>query len=569
MKKYALLAIGLFVTVYILPLGVRPLIIPDETRYAEVPREMVASGDWVTPRLDGFRYFEKPVLGYWLTAISTQVFGQTSFAVRLPAALSAGLSALFIFLIVRRCAGGAINAAIAAMMFLTCFLVFGVGTFNVLDSLLSMLLTGAMACFFFASQTDVSRTRLLVYLALLGVFCGMAFLAKGFLALAVPVMIIFPWLLWQRRFIEFLRVSFIPLACALLVALPWALAIHLRQPDFWHYFFWVEHVQRFTTPAEGQHPEGWWYFIPVILGGALPWTALLGCIFTGFRATGFKDPIIRFCLCWLVIPFVFFSLSSGKIATYVLPCFPPLIILAFIGIARYFTIDTRAFCNSTRNFIIIVVILALALIAMQICPMPASVRIGKHLTAAGIYSPDEAIKLPLLTASLIVCAILLYLSIRATAWHNRLLLCCVAPVLFFAAAPYLLPQQLFDGKAPGHFLAKYASNLPADAPIVTDRYSVSAVCWYLRRNDVYLLGSPGELLHGTSYADSTHRLLTQDQLFSLIVNNQSASPLVLILTQTRWPDAAESLPEPAAVVQDQGFVLARFASDQVKTQPLP
>jgi 4-amino-4-deoxy-L-arabinose transferase len=569
MKKCALLAVGLFVAVYILPLGVRPLVIPDETRYAEVPREMVASGDWVTPRLDGFRYFEKPILGYWLNAASILLLGQNNFAVRLPAALSTGLSALFIFLIVRRFAGGTTNAAIAAMMFLTCFLVFGVGTFNVLDSLLSMLLTGAMASFFFASQADASKTRRLAYLALFGAFCGLAFLAKGFLAMLVPVMIIFPWLLWHRRFVEFLCVSLIPLAFAILIALPWAVAVHLRQPDFWHYFFWVEHVQRFTTPAPGQHPEGWWYLIPVILGGVLPWTALLGCIFTGLRATGIKDPLIRFCLCWLVIPFVFFSLSSGKLATYILPCFPPLIILAIIGMARYFTIDTKAFCNSTRTFIVIVVILAIALVALQIFPLPASVRIGMHIAATNFYSPDEALKLPLLTACLVVYALFLYLSIRATTWHNRLLLCCIAPVLLFAAGPYMLPQHVFDGKAPDPFLAKYAAGLGANTTIVTDRYNVSAVCWYLDRSDVYLLGGPGELSYGTSYADSKHRLLTPEQLCTLITDNQSGSSTVLITSDNRWPNSAEGLPKPAIVISGHGFVLARFISSRNETLPLP
>ena len=93
--------IVLFLLLYILPLGVRPIVIPDEARYCEIPREMLVSGDWVVPRLNGLRYFEKPVLGYWVTAASMALFGQNPFAARLPSAAATGLSALLLFLLVR------------------------------------------------------------------------------------------------------------------------------------------------------------------------------------------------------------------------------------------------------------------------------------------------------------------------------------------------------------------------------------------------------------------------------------------------------------------------------------
>jgi len=89
-KRYALLLLLAYLVIYILPLGVRPVMIPDEARYAEIPREMITTGNWVSPHLNGLRYFEKPVLGYWLTGISMQLFGDNAFAMRLPSALSAG-----------------------------------------------------------------------------------------------------------------------------------------------------------------------------------------------------------------------------------------------------------------------------------------------------------------------------------------------------------------------------------------------------------------------------------------------------------------------------------------------
>jgi hypothetical protein len=109
--------IGLFFLLYILPLGVRPIMVPDESRYAEIPREMIASGDWTAPHLNGLRYFEKPVLGYWLNAGSIMLFGENAFAIRFPSAMSAGISAVILFLLVRRYAGGYSAGILAACMF--------------------------------------------------------------------------------------------------------------------------------------------------------------------------------------------------------------------------------------------------------------------------------------------------------------------------------------------------------------------------------------------------------------------------------------------------------------------
>ena len=157
MKKSSLAVIGLFLIIYLLPLGVRPLIIPDETRYGEIPREMIASGDWVVPRLNGLRYFEKPVMGYWLNAVSMTIFGENAFAVRFPSALAAGLSALMLFFLVRKYGQGETNGLYTAGIFLTCLLVAGLGTVSVLDNVLAMFLTGTTFFFLFKPHGRTPR----------------------------------------------------------------------------------------------------------------------------------------------------------------------------------------------------------------------------------------------------------------------------------------------------------------------------------------------------------------------------------------------------------------------------
>ena len=332
MKKASIALIVLFLFVYILPLGFRPLAIPDEARYGEIPREMLTSGDWVVPRLNGLKYFEKPVFGYWTNAVSLTVFGENAFALRLPSALSVGLSTLMIFLLVRKFSARETAAVLSPAIFLTCPLVLAMGHITVLDSLLSMLLTGALVCFFFSHMAE-NRRRKNFFLALMGVFCGMAFLTKGFLAFAVPVLAVVPFLLWERRFKDLLKVPWIPMLTAFLVVLPWSLMIHFREGNFWNYFFWTEHIARFLHPISGQHPKPVWYFLPVLVGGALPWFIQAPAVLPMVLKFELKSPLMRFVLCWFLFPFLFFSVCSGKLIPYILPCFPPLAIVLSIGLA--------------------------------------------------------------------------------------------------------------------------------------------------------------------------------------------------------------------------------------------
>jgi len=113
--------------------------------------------------------------------------------------------------------------------------------------------------------------------------------------------------------------------------------IHLRESDFWNYFFWTEHIERFISPIPGQHPKPFWYFLPVFAGGAFPWLFLFPVIFSETKeAVRRKDPLVRFAICWFLFPFLFFSACGGKLIPYILPCFPPLVIIITIGLTDYF-----------------------------------------------------------------------------------------------------------------------------------------------------------------------------------------------------------------------------------------
>lgn len=225
--NYTLFLTGFaFILVYLLPLGVRPLFIPDEVRYAEIAREMITRGDWVVPHLNGLDYFEKPILGHWVHAISQLLFGETRFAVRFPSVLSSGLIALLLVWfgnISSRVNTQKTLGPLTALIFLSTLAVAGIGTFAVLDSLLALFLTLTLVVFFQATESEKSSRQEKLWLTIAGVGCGLAFLTKGFLALAIPILVAVPYLLWQKRWRDLLRMAWLPLLVAFLVALPFLL----------------------------------------------------------------------------------------------------------------------------------------------------------------------------------------------------------------------------------------------------------------------------------------------------------------------------------------------------------
>lgn len=546
-RNAGLLVIGLFVFLYILPLGMRPLFVPDETRYAEIPREMIAGGNWVVPRLDGLVYFEKPVLGYWLHALSLMAFGENNFAVRFPSALAAGCSALFVFLLGYREKDRFI-APLAALIFLTCFEVAGVGTFAVLDSLLTCFLTGCLF-FFFQALTSIPDSRQeKMNLVLAGIFCGLAFLTKGFLAIVVPALTIFAFLIWQKRFLDLFRLSWLPLIATILIITPWALAIHLQEPEFWHYFFWEEHVHRFMG-ENAPHHEALWFYLVAAPAMFFPWILLAPAAVSGLkkqlRKIGENNSLIFFSLCWLLLPFAFFSLSSGKLLTYILPCFPPFALLMAMGLNSYLKNSSHRLLRwGTGGTLLLAVVLACVFLWAQL--------VGLN----GFYPYVRQWKWMMVATSLTVMLVSL---IIARQYQDRTMFCYfgLSPVLLLFVIQFAIPDFTLEIKSPEALLNRHLHDIQPETLVLSGEETVRAVCWYLKRDNVFLVHSGGELTYGNNL-EKAGRVLTIEKSAKLIEQNKGK--IVFVLRKKNFEKWRPVLPEPVFVDSNgqDGYVFLKF-----------
>ncbi len=295
-------------------LGTRGLNEPDEGRYAEIAREMAASGEWLVPHLNGFEHFQKPPLFYWLTALSVRAFGVNEWAVRAVSAAAALGVVLLTFAIARRLFA-AETANRAALILASSVAFFAVARLLTPDMTLTFWTTAAIAAL-------VHRRRWLFFVAM-----GLGFLTKGPMALVVPICAALAWQWTMRKQPDRCPLPWARgLALTLAIGLSWFVVLSLRSPELFDYFWRYELVERFASKAHGRsHP--FWYFVPVILVGMLPWTFFAWGL--GRKAwprirEGQMLPQHALLLGWVVPPFLILSLSGSKLLTYILPLLPAL-----------------------------------------------------------------------------------------------------------------------------------------------------------------------------------------------------------------------------------------------------
>ena len=480
-----------FVLVYLFPLGVRPMISPDESRYAEIPREMLASDNWLVPTLCGVPYFEKPALGYQTTALSFLMLGENLFALRLPNVLAVALTALFLYLFFIRTTRQHLLSTLAAVLYLTSGMVIVVGMFAVPDSQLTAALSISLGAFYLAWNATRKR-EILFWLVLSGMACGAAFQIKGFLAFVIPALVLTVFLIWMKDWKRLLLYPWIPIVVAVLVSLPWALAIHQKEPGFWHYFFIEEHVHRFLSGTHDKNAEPFYYFIPILLTGLLPAGGTIVCAWSGWRTKDFwTQPIPRFLLCWLVLPFLFFSISSCKTGTYILPCFPAAAALLAVGIWKAFQLDPEKARRQMSFFFSCLggVTFIGGVVTIILFPLPWHQWFPK---IHPLY--PEGYQLGYLATSLcILWGALLFMTRKKTVTASMIFFPGLAPVLL--SVFLVLPIGLLGHKAAAYGLEKGLEHLPIqkDDMIFVEGGGTIAYVWTLKRTDFLYINPPREI----------------------------------------------------------------------------
>lgn len=305
----------------------RDLVDPDEGRYAEIPREMMVSGDWVTPRLDGLKYFEKPPFQYWMTAGFYSLLGVDEWVARLWPALAGLLGLALVYaagarLYDRRC--GALAATMLAGMAM--YVIFSHAL--TLDMGLTFFQCLTVLAIAIALRDGTGKREGLAWMLTAWGAAAAAVLSKGLIGIVLPGATIVAYAVVHRdtAILRRLHVRW-GTGIFLAVAAPWFVMVSARNPEFPGFFFWHEHFQRFLEPGGRAAP--WWYFVPVLAIGLLPWTGVLAW---SVRRWWREEPLARFrptrfLTLWCAIVFVFFSASGSKLVPYILPMFPVLALL--------------------------------------------------------------------------------------------------------------------------------------------------------------------------------------------------------------------------------------------------
>ncbi|MDF2398708.1 lipid IV(A) 4-amino-4-deoxy-L-arabinosyltransferase [Pseudomonas sp. 3MA1] len=531
-----LIAFGLF---YLLPMATHGLWIPDETRYAQISQEMLLSGKWASPHFMGIRYFEKPVAGYWMIAIGQALFGDNLFGVRVASALSTGLSVVLAYLLARRLWSDPRKSLASALLYMSFTVVALQAGYANLDPQFTFWVNLSLVALWFTFDCRSVRGQLIAWVVL-GLACGMGFMTKGFLAWLLPVLVALPYAIWQKRLRSLLIYGGLGVLVAILISLPWALMVHAQEPDYWRFFFWHEHIRRFAG-EDAQHASPWWYYLPLLVGFSVPWVLLLpASLKQAWEQRRLNSS--GFLLLWLVLPLAFFSLSKGKLPAYILPCLLPLALL--MG----HTLVERLAAGKTRllafNGVLNLVAGLLGLLALVYFQMKKPVYVDE---------PQHLVLVYVLLLGWILSNLLQAMR-PLTLWAAPAL----GSFLLVALAPAALPNSVVYNKIPDQFIIDHVAELgQAKALLSNDLGAASALAWRLRRPDVTLYNTEGEVKYGLGYADTAARKVDLNQVQPWIeqARKQGSIGVVMRVKSSDEVHEVELLPKDAKRYEQGNIVI--------------
>ncbi|MYM36215.1 phospholipid carrier-dependent glycosyltransferase [Duganella sp. FT94W] len=426
-KKVVWSLVAVFALVWLYVLGIRSLVPPDEGRYAEMAREMWASGDWITTRLNGIKYFEKPPLQTWMNALTFSLFGLGEWQARLWTGLCGLGGVLFTAYTAKRVFGARAGFYAGLVLGSSLFWVAS-GQINSLDMGLSGMMTIALGALLISQRDDATPAERRNWMLLCWAGMALAVLAKGLIGLVLPgaVLVLYTALsrdlaIWQRLHLG----KGLLLFCA--IAAPWFVLVALRNPEQPHFFFIHEHWERFLLKTH--HREGpWYYFLLLLIPGVMPWLGLLPqALWHGAR----RDPGGTFqprllLLVWAVFITFFFSASSSKLPGYILPVYPALALL----LASYLEGAARLSRVTAAGLVLLAGVVGMALLP--------------YMVQSGERHPDERLLLQLYQPWVLAAAIVAAAGGALALLHARQLRRDMT-VLTLAVAGFISVQLLLAG----------------------------------------------------------------------------------------------------------------------------
>lgn len=523
----------LCLVLYLPALGTMPLAEPDEGRYAEIPREMLASGDLVTPRLNDVLYFEKPVLYYWMVAGAQQILGRNELAARAVTFLSGLLGILLTFYLGRSLGSRRLGVYASIVLCLTPLWA-GFSRINTIDLAVSVMIAATLACFWWASRDGAGKGPWWALFAC----SALAVLTKGLIGIVLPGGVIFVYLLLTRRWRLLLRVPWISgILLFALIAVPWHALVAQRNPEFLWFYFIHEHLLRYTTDvAERTGPA--WYYLPVLLVGLLPWSGLLPASWSLFRSP--RDEQERdaaiFLGSWAGVILLFFSVSKSKLIPYVLPIWPALALLAAMVLLRALDSDAPPRRGALWGMRVTTPLLVLLLGAFAWAATgPAGPLLGR----------EEFFSAPLLLIAILGTL----LAVVATVRLFRGSLARAVPWLFFASAA-LLGCLVIGGlevmkgrtaKGIAECIEAHGARDDDAWPVVAYRTFPETLPFYLDHT-IEVVNFQGELSFGISRLSDQEREAQYSSVEQFQARWNSGAPLFLVTRR-----------QVLATFEEQGF----------------
>ncbi len=485
---------------YALFLASRYLAVPDEARYVEIPREMLETGDFITPHLNYIKYLEKPPLFYWLQAGAIKLLGYNLWAFRLPTAILALFGCLMTYS-AGRVLYNRVTGWFSSLILASSLLYFTMGHYVTLDMAVSVFISATLLAFIIATQFPTGPVRRYLLWSMY-FFAALALLTKGLIGIALPGLVIFAWLLLTNEWQQLKRFYWSSgITLFLIIALPWHLLMQLKNPEFFHYYILEQHILRYTTSL-AQHYQPVWWFLPILLLGFLPWTylflqALSQRLIKNWRGLK-QDKLSLYMLLWFGLILGFYSFSNSKLIPYILPIWPAMALLTGHYLTERLT-KPMGLVIKINGLVIIITSILLA-IGLLLFTEKFSAKLPGNIPVKVLYYSTIAL--------ILNAAINSYVYYRGKL-TSLVVSCALTHMLIFSAALLLLPK--LDTRSTKPLADIIQPLLTKDVEIMGYYHYYQDLPVYLQRR-LTVINTQEELADGMRYQDASPWMINSAEL---------------------------------------------------------